>query len=209
MSAVELARSKAGDLSEFARLDAEAERLDALIGQILSYTKLDAQSPGQATRIDLADVLNEVAENVNFECRSVTSNGVSVNAKLDGPVFVNGHRDALVSAIENIVRNAVRHSTPDSEVEILLQTAGNQVKLSILDSGSGVDPSEIDQLFEPFFRTRESSQQDSTGGTGLGLAIARRAILLHDGSITARNRDSGGLDIQIVLPRQPGDSAAL
>lgn len=203
--AVELARAKAGDLSEFARLDSEAERLDALIGQILSYTKLDAQTSNKALPVDLEDVINEVAENVNFECKSTTSNGVSVSARVETPVAIKGHRDALVSAIENIVRNAVRHSPSGSEVILALSEATDRVTISVRDSGSGVDAEDLPNLFEPFYRTRRSNEADSNGGTGLGLAIARRAVHLHNGEIVAENRPGGGLEVKILLPHADTD----
>jgi len=199
--AVELARSKAGELSEFARLDDEAERLDDLIGQILSYTKLDALPHQGLIEIDLADVVAEVAENVNFECRSDSAKGVSVSTKPTPAIMVPGHYEVLVSAVENIVRNAVRHSPPGSQVTIDVITDSENVGIEICDSGPGVRSDDIPRLFDPFFRTRESAEADSNGGTGLGLAIARRAVELHHGEIVARNRAEGGLCVVITLPR--------
>lgn len=199
--AVELARGKAGELSEFARLDDEAERLDGLIGQILSYTKLDTL-PNQGTvEFDVSEAVAEVAENVNFECKSDSAKGVSVSTNASSAVIVPGHYDVLVSAVENVVRNAVRHSPPGSQVTIDVKANSENVDIEICDSGPGVGSDDIPRLFDPFFRTRESAEADSNGGTGLGLAIARRAVELHHGEIVARNRDEGGLCIVITLPR--------
>lgn len=199
--AVELARGKAGELAEFARLDDEAERLDNLIGQILSYTKLDAASLKSDVTIDVSEVIAEVAANVNYECKSDSARGVSVETGKLSPVSIPGHYDVLVSAVENIVRNAVRHSAPGSQVTINVDAGAQEVSIEICDTGPGVGAEEIPRLFEPFFRTRESAEADSNGGTGLGLAIARRAVELHDGEITASNRDEGGLCVVIKLPR--------
>ncbi|MGI9203633.1 MAG: HAMP domain-containing sensor histidine kinase [Woeseiaceae bacterium] len=199
--AVELARRKAGELSEFARLDDEAERLDELIGQILSYTKLDALPQKGNVKIDVAEVVAEVAENVNFECRSDSARGVSVHTSASSAISIPGHYEVLVSAVENVVRNAVRHSAPGSQVTISVDAETHNVRIEICDAGPGVQPEEIPRLFEPFFRTRESAEADGNGGTGLGLAIARRAVELHNGEITARNREEGGLCVVIKLPR--------
>ena len=200
--AVELARRKAGELPEFERLDDEAEQLDALIGQILAYAKLESESDRQASVVDLAEVVNEVAENVNFECKAVGANGVSVVTKTREGVRTTGHHEVLLSAVQNIVRNAVRHSPPNGVVRIILGEKDNDASIEITDDGPGVAPGELAQLFNPFYRTKISTEADATGGTGLGLAIARRAVELHRGHIVARNRDRGGLSILIKLPAE-------
>jgi two-component system sensor histidine kinase CpxA len=194
--AVELGRRKAGNLQEFERLDQEAERLDSLIGQILSYTKLEFDAARNRAPVDLADVVSEVAENVNFE-----SKGERIRVESDGPVIVNGFRGAITSAVENVVRNAVRHSPPDGDIVVTISGTGDGGVITIEDKGPGVNEHELASLFEPFFRTRQSAEEDGNGGTGLGLAIARRAVEeLHGGSLVAKNRDSGGLTVTISLP---------
>jgi two-component system sensor histidine kinase CpxA len=196
--AVELARRKAGDLAEFERLDMEAERLDALIGQILSYNRLEGEDIAERAAVDVVDVINEVLENVNFESgRDI----VALDNLAGDSVPIQGVRGALLSAFENVLRNAVRHGTGENLVTIRLDASPDTVSIDIEDDGPGVDESDLSQLFEPFFRTRASAEQDGNGGTGLGLAIARRAIDLHEGSIEAGNRETGGLAVRIRLPR--------
>jgi signal transduction histidine kinase len=146
--------------------------------------------------VDLVDVVSEVAENVNFE-----SKGERVSIRSDGPVVIKGFRGALLSAVENVVRNAARHSPPESDISVTISASGGGGAIIVEDRGPGVAESEIASLFEPFFRTRQSAEQDGNGGTGLGLAIARRAVEeLHGGSLSARNRDSGGLAVTMSLP---------
>ena len=198
--AIELAKQKSGDLAEFERLDNEAERIDDLIGQILSYTKLDASPETGPEPIDLAGLTREVVENVNYECKAEGINGVSVVAQIDASPVVHGHADALTSAIENVVRNAVHHSPPDSEVKICLAREGDKVLIDVKDSGPGVDEAELSRLFEPFFRTRESAESKDARGTGLGLAIAERAVSVNGGTISARNHVDGGLLVRVYLP---------
>ena len=195
--AVELARRSAGDLPEFERLDLESERLDALIGQILSYNKLETDEEKEKATIDLSDVLKEVQENVNYEYGAERVL-VSPAAKAVSPV--RGYHGALMSALENIVRNAVRHSPDDEPVNILLSSTGNEISIDIEDKGTGVAEEDLGRLFDPFFRTRQSAEQDGNGGTGLGLAIAERAVQLHNGRIEARNSENGGLIVSIRLP---------
>ena len=198
--ALELARQKNGDMPEFERLDNETERLDGLIGQILSYTKLDASPDTDPAPVELADLVHDVVENVNYECRAEGIDGISVKAQIDASPVVHGHAEALTSAIENILRNAVHHSPPDSEVRIRLGQENDQVLIGVRDSGPGVDEAELGRLFEPFFRTRKSSESKDARGSGLGLAIAERAVSVNGGSIDARNHPDGGLLVRVALP---------
>ena len=198
--AVELARQQNGDMPEFARLDDEAERLDGLIGQILSYTRLDASPDRDPEPIDLAELLNEVVENVNYECRSEGIDGISVVARINASPTITGHARAMISAIENVLRNAVRHSPPGSDVQILLGDNGHTASIEIRDHGPGVHEEELARLFEPFFRTRSAAESGQATGTGLGLAIAARAVRINGGTITAGNHPDGGLVVRISLP---------
>ena len=198
--AVELARRRNGDMPELGRLDDEAERLDKLIGQILSYTKLDANPDEDPEPIELAGLIREVVENVNYECRSEGIDGISVVAQIEESPIVTGHADAMTSAIENVVRNAVHHSPPGSEVEILLDQVGDTVLIDIRDRGPGVDDEELARLFEPFFRTRSTMVSKDSAGTGLGLAIAERAVRLNGGTISARNHADRGLLVRLSFP---------
>lgn len=198
--AVELARQKNGDMPEFERLDNEAERLDSLIGQILSYTKLDTNPDSDPQPIELAGLIREVIENVNYECKASGIDGVSVVARIDEAPTILGHTDAMLSAIENIVRNAVHHSPPESKVCIYLGQDGDSALIEVRDSGPGVDQDDLGRLFEPFFRTRESAQSKDASGTGLGLAIAERAVRVNGGTLTAQNHADGGLLVRVSLP---------
>jgi two-component system sensor histidine kinase CpxA len=194
--ALELARRQAGDLAEFERINVEAERLDSLIGQILSYTRMDASPQIEPAPIDLADLIREVVENVNYECKSDGIDGVSVQASFDASPTLRGYADPLISAIENILRNAVRHSPPNGTVDVRISQQDTIARVEIRDDGPGVDESELPKLFEPFYRTKDAPDT----GTGLGLAIARRAIRLNGGDVVAVNRSEGGLFVVITLP---------
>ncbi len=194
--ALELAKRQAGDLSEFDRINAEAERLDNLIGQILSYARMDSSPQIEPVEIDLADLISDVVDNVNYECRSAGIDGVTVQASFDASPTIHGYIDALTSAVENILRNAVRHSPADGAVFVRVSQQDTITRIEILDHGEGVDEADLARLFEPFYRTRDAPDT----GAGLGLAIAKRAIRLNGGEVTAENSDEGGLRVLIRLP---------
>jgi two-component system OmpR family sensor kinase len=200
--ALELQRQKSGDSADLARLDDEIGRLDHLISQILSYSRLDSGDLQQAGHYDLADLIEEVVENVNYECRASGSNRVSVAQQSVQTANVYGYRDAMNSAIENVLRNAVRHSPPGTAVSVRLDSpdSGN-LQIEISDQGDGVEESELPLLFDAFYRTRRSVQQPGEQGTGLGLAIAARAVARNGGRIAANNGESGGLVVTLTIPR--------
>jgi signal transduction histidine kinase len=198
--AMELAKRKTGELPEFDRIDDETERLDRLIGQILSYTRMESGSQSKPASIDIGDLVQEVVENVNFECRAEGYERVSVETRLEASPMVTGYADALTSAIENIVRNAVRHSPPNQKVTVrVAEEPGDIAIVEVADDGEGVAADELPHLFQPFFRTRSATADSRKRGTGLGLAIAERAVKLNGGSVSARNRESGGLIVTIRL----------
>jgi two-component system sensor histidine kinase CpxA len=198
--ALELARRQSGELSEFDRIDEEAERLDKLIGQILSYTRLDSSTRAEAETVDLGDLVQEVVENVNFECRSEGINGITVRASIESTPTIDGHRFALSSAVENVLRNAVRHSPAGAEVNVTLRQSADAAVIEILDQGPGVEQEELARLFDAFFRTRRAAEDGRDRGTGLGLAIAQRAVRMHNGDIEATNAAEGGLLVTLTVP---------
>ena len=196
--ALELARRKSGELEELDRLETDAERLDSLIGQILSYTRLEGDLATSEESVDLHDLLSEVIENVEFEYGN--PGRISVSALPEPGTVVHGRRGALISAFENVLRNAMRHGLQTGTVSIDTAATADNIVVAIQDDGPGVEEEDLARLFEPFFRTRTSAERDDNAGTGLGLAIAKRAIQLHEGTIEAANAETGGLVVRITLP---------
>jgi two-component system, OmpR family, sensor histidine kinase CpxA len=108
----------------------------------------------------------------------------------------------LHSAVENVVRNAIRYTQEGSAVEIELKSeprAAGEAVLRVSDSGPGVPSDSLDKLFQPFYRL-DDARGRQTGGVGLGLAITERAVRFHGGKVSAFNRPQGGLVIEIRLP---------
>ena len=196
--ALELARRKTGDLAEFDRIDAETERLDELIGQIIEYSRLDSGPSEDRSRIDLEELLRSVVEDVRFEFGR-TGGDVGIEFQADSGGIVDGYSNALRSGAENVLRNAVQHNREGGMVHVQLGAEGSQVVVTVEDQGGGVAEHELESIFEPFYRSKAKKAGGSHRGSGLGLAIASRAITLNDGALTARNA-AHGLCVEIRLP---------
>ncbi len=201
--ALELARQKSGPEAgaPLDRIGRETERLNELIGQLLTITKLEGSGETwEKEPIDLESLVQEIARDADYEAKNRRR---AVTVVRSGHVLVPGSREMLRRAIENVVRNAAHYTAQESAVEITLgsrQDRGErQAVITVRDHGRGVPESALPHLFRPFYRVADARDRE-TGGTGLGLAISERAVRLHGGRITAANAAGGGLEIEIRLP---------
>jgi two-component system sensor histidine kinase CpxA len=203
--ALGLARREAGDLAEFDRIDNETERLDKLIAQILKFTHLDSLAEQDKHVGSLNDIITDVVADVTYECNSAGINDISISTNFLSSISMSLHEASIKSAIENILRNAIKHSGSHSQIDVTLRREyPDTAIITFDDSGPGVPDDDLVRLFEPFFRSRNRANDNE--GTGLGLAIAARAVALHGGSIEALNRSSGGLTVTIEIPCQAADA---
>jgi signal transduction histidine kinase len=176
------------------RIGLEARRMDMLIGQLLALTRIDSGvDRGAAAPFDLANLVQEVANDADFEARATHRRVVIEHADA---CMVNGFEELLRSAIENVARNAIRHTAEGTAVEILLQRHNSRVSLRVRDHGPGVPETMLSEIFLPFRRIANGDAE----GAGLGLAIAERAVAVHRGTIRATNAPMGGLIVEIDLP---------
>lgn len=175
-----------------ARIDREIDRLDSLIGQILRFSRLQSEAEVRRETVDLSALVEEVAADAQLEGEG---GGKQVVVRINDAAMIMADANAIRSAIENVLRNAVRFSPAGGAIEVTLSAGGGQARLQVLDRGPGVRPDELAQIFEPF--------HGEGSGAGLGLAICRRIIDLHGGQIVAENRPGGGLEVRIILPSGP------
>ena len=187
-------QEEAAELLERAGL--EAHRLDALIGQLLTLARIDSGLHSDAQPFDLANLVEEVARDADFEARAM---GREVAVASADACWINGSEELIRSAVENVVRNAVRYTRQGTRVEVSLRVQAARAVLVIQDHGPGVPEEALTEIFQPFRRAR--SDQTSGDGAGLGLAIADRAVRLHGGTVRAANANSGGLLVEIQLPK--------
>lgn len=177
------------------RIEAESSRLNEMVGRLLTLAKLESGAQEvERARVDLTELVRDVAADAEFEAQA---KGRYVEVSHIVPCFVIGSENLLRSAIENVLRNAVRYTAEGTAVDVSLGTNNGDVVLKVSDHGGGVPEDELANLFRPFYRVGEARER-KTGGMGLGLAIADRAIKAHKGSITARNYN-GGLQVEIAL----------
>jgi len=198
--AVGLARKKLGsDVStEMQRIEQETERLDELVGQSLTLSRLDAGAVyAKEDFIDIRELLENIISTCDFEAIEQDKK-VILNAKKSWTIKANG--ELLHRALENVIRNAIRYTEVNTSVDVnLSQDVNDKLKITISDQGPGIAGDKIASLFEPFVRLSEARDRES-GGYGLGLAIAKRAIEFHQGSISAKNNPDSGLMVEIILP---------
>jgi two-component system, OmpR family, sensor kinase len=196
--AVGLARQPTTDPSrQLDRMEREIERLDGLISQVLKLARLSGtDAPFERETFDVDEVIEEVVRDANFEG---AAKGCTVQTVGAAKISVSGNRELLRSAIENVLRNAVRYSPNGARVEVAVERSGAGLTVSVRDRGPGVPASEVERIFEPFYRVAESRDRD-TGGEGIGLAITSRVMKAHGGSAEADNRAGGGFEVRLRLP---------
>lgn len=184
------------------RIELETEQLDKLIAQLLTLSRIDSGADTGLAKeeIDLPTLLQEIAVNGNFEAQARSC--IVCVGPLE-PCTTNGVTDQIRTAIENVVRNAIKYTKPHSQVEIALRRHGAMPAVTALiqvrDFGPGVPDSDLQKIFLPFYRV-PSENESSSNGSGLGLAITERIVRMHGGSVRALNAQDGGLLIELELP---------
>lgn len=196
--ALELARQRAGAeaMPMLNRIGHESERLNELIGELLTLSKLESQPKSSNVPISLTQLVREIVADADFEARSKQR---SVQLLQADEAHLSGTGELLRRAIENVARNAIRYTPEGSVVEVRLQRQPHEAVITVRDHGAGVPEASLPELFRPFYRVADARDRQ-TGGIGLGLAITERAIKLHNGSVKAENAAGGGLLIEMRLP---------
>ncbi|TFW32788.1 sensor histidine kinase [Massilia horti] len=177
------------------RIERESMRMDRLVGELLTLSRLESSPKVPRTEtIDVAEMIEQIADDARFEAGQTDA---AILVDVVPGALVRGAPDLLWRAIENVVRNAIKHGG-EAGVQIALRRDPHFVHIEVLDRGPGIDDADLPSIFQPFFRS--NPQSNNVDGHGLGLAIAQRVVQAHEGKIMAANRSAGGLCVTISLP---------
>jgi len=181
-------------------IERETERLNEIISSLLSLAKIESGNHQiEKKEIDLSELLTCNIADAQFEA---SGQGIQIILHNTSPVTLMANKPLLHSAIDNVLRNAIRYTQNDSIIDISLKSDPKQagwVILTFSDQGPGVPEEMLEHLFEPFVRV-ESARDRQSGNYGLGLAITERSVNFHGGTVSAKNKPEGGLEIIIRLP---------
>jgi signal transduction histidine kinase len=211
------ARGDTESQRQLSRIGQEADRLEELIARTLKLVRLERPVDQiEQVSLDVGELLRNITADIAIEA---DARGCRLGLRTQGRLTLAGDPELLRSAFENVIRNAVRYSPPESTVTIeAAQLSGESgaVQVTVRDEGPGVPDKDLGLIFEPFYRVDAAREHHGAGGEGLGLAIAARSLAAHGGSIAARNAPGGGLLITVTLPtvqrpaaREPHASAEL
>lgn len=192
--ALAAARQGVGE-AERARIELEIRRMDAVIGDLLRFSRLDAAATVTKKLVRLPELLAGLVRDEELEAQA---RQVALRLDTRGDLAVLGDPELLRSGLENVVRNAIRYAPAGSTIGLTAERAGSTLLVAIRDRGPGVPAEYLERIFEPYVRVPRGGED--AGGTGLGLAIARRVAEVHGGAIAASNRDGGGLEVRFSFP---------
>jgi len=195
-AAVGLARQRPERMDEtLSRIERESERMNLLIGELLTLSRLEAGNAGVVGPVDMGELLQALIEDARFEGMG---RQVGIDYVPGRMALVVADGEMLHRAIENIVRNALRYAPPGSCVHIEAGADGSgQFHIAVLDRGPGVNENELAAIFTPFYRGQGETRSD---GYGLGLAIASQIVRMANGVIAAKNIENAGLQVCVSFP---------
>jgi signal transduction histidine kinase len=185
--------------SSLERIQVESERMNGLIGELLWLSKLESGAMTiKKEEVLLGQIINNIVDDATFEAQE---RQIIITQKIAPNITLKGDANLLYSAIENVVRNAVKYSFEHGVVLVNLDknSAQNGAVLTVTDEGSGVPETELEAIFQPFMRSSNSKAKD---GYGVGLAIAKQIVEAHGGKLTAKNLMPHGFEMRFDLPME-------
>ncbi len=200
-AAIELAAERnESPVSERGQIELEIARMNRVIGEMLRYSSLDNQV---TIKQQLLRVNRRLQDIVATEQVEASNAGCELQLDAEPDLTIIGDPELISRGFENIIRNAIRFAPAGSRVSIQAwresDAAGQpQIAITVKDSGPGIDAEQLQRVFEPYVKL--NAGQNSQPSTGLGLAIVKRVVERHHGSVTADNRDGGGLCVTVRLP---------
>ncbi|MBU3704012.1 MAG: two-component sensor histidine kinase, partial [Ilumatobacteraceae bacterium] len=181
----------------------EAHRMSDTIDDLLELSKIELDAPLRQNNIDLEALVLEAAER---HARTAAANGVAIATEVsDSRFVVTGDRTQLLSAVSNLIDNAIKYSEPEDTVSVRLYREPGKIVIAVDDEGIGIPPADLDRIFERFYRV-DKARGRGTGGTGLGLSIVRHIMANHGGEVNVASQEGEGSSFRLILPVQIGDN---
>jgi two-component system sensor histidine kinase SenX3 len=183
------------------RMRQEANRLTNLVQDMITLSRIQAAEPiPDPAPVDLDAV---VAEALDRGRMKATARGIELALKGTRRLTVLGDDELLVTALRNLLDNAVAYSPEKTRVVVSTRQVGHTVELSVADQGIGIPERDLERIFERFYRV-DPARSRVTGGTGLGLAIVKHVTAAHGGKITVTSKEGAGSTFTLRLPMRPG-----
>ena len=192
------AKDQPDEVVRFAtRMQNEAKRLTELVQEIIDLSRLQSSDPLQkALEVEVSDVVREAVDQAQF---SSEQRGISLEIGDIEDATITGDRDQLITAVHNLVENAVNYSPERTKVSIVTKRVGDIIEISVTDQGIGIADSELNRIFERFYRV-DPARSRLTGGTGLGLSIVKHVALNHGGDVKVWSKEGVGSTFTLQLP---------
>jgi two-component system sensor histidine kinase SenX3 len=183
------------------RMHKESGRLAALVQDIIELSRLQGASVAQQGRpVDVNAVIAEAVDRSQLPAESKNIR-IVVGGRTEAKVF--GDQDLLVTALRNLIDNAIRYSPENTRVGIGVRSREGLVSISVTDQGEGLSPEDQERVFERFYRV-DSARSRHTGGTGLGLSIVKHVASNHGGEVTLWSQPGQGSTFTLRLPEMEG-----
>jgi two-component system sensor histidine kinase SenX3 len=175
----------------------EANRLGTMVTELIALSRLQgAERLPKLATVEVDEVVREALERCRLAAESAN---IEIAVDSTSGLQVTGDATLLVTALSNLIENAVAYSPPGSPVSVSTRPANGFVELAVTDQGRGIEPEYQDRVFERFFRVDQALSR-STGGTGLGLAIVKRVAVNHGGDVELRSRPYAGSTFTLRIP---------
>ena len=177
----------------------EIDRLTKIIERLLSLTKLDTEA--EPLSLKVTDI-NEMSQRIVKSLAPVAeSRGIEMTHISEGEVIAMADREKLWQVVYNITDNAIKYTQSGGKVEVGVFDDGKNCRIEVADNGVGIPESDIDKIFDRFYRVDKARSRES-GGTGLGLSIVKELVLMHGGDISVESIVNSGTKMKITIPKR-------
>jgi two-component system sensor histidine kinase SenX3 len=185
------------------RMVKEAERLARIVDDLLDLSLIETQEAPNRTPVPLEVLVDDAVDRLR---PMAAAGGIDLRCSIsNGTATVVCDRRQVVSAIANLIDNAVKYSEPGSVVAVTAAVERDHLVLTVTDAGIGIPRGDLERIFERFYRVDHARSRD-TGGTGLGLSIVRHVAQAHGGEVTVESIEGQGSTFQLSMLLQPGVS---